>query len=328
MIIRQLMPQALIPVARYVNQSCRAQIRQIQYSQARWRRAQHNNSKAIEHKTYPEVMEALDRNGFAIIPNVFSESVITALRDQLEAALAAKIVYPIYRNPQDTNALPHLTAEELDRGEAYVAQHSNIAYIHDPLANCPTSLNITFADVIFDIAAGFYGCPAAITGVNLMKSFVNDLPDAAFNLFHVDCQSARFIKFFVYMDDVDTDTGPFSIVPGSHRNKPLIWHANNKRTLEQVENVYGKGAVKQITAKAGDLVIANTTGVHRAQKPQKHARRALMINTGIHPIERAIGSEPVILEQDYGSLTPKQKTFADFLQVVPANSLNRKSARA
>jgi len=320
--IKQFVPQALIPAARYVNQTCRAQLRQVQYTQARLKRSQRLKTEVATGERYGEILDALDRDGFAIVPNVFPRDVIDALREQLEAALAAKTVYPIDRVSREPNAPAHLSAEEVDRGEEYFSQHSNIAYIRDPLVTCPESRTIAFADIVIDIASGFYGCPAAITGFNLMKSFVNDLPNAGFNLFHVDCQSAKFIKFFVYMDDVDTDTGPFSIVPGSHRSRPLGWHANNKRTLEQVEQAFGAGSVTQVTAKAGDLVIANPTAVHRARKPLRHVRRALMINTGIHRIERAIGSEPIIAETDYEALAPKQKSFADFLQVMPANALN------
>jgi|GEM_PF-3251452 len=321
--LREHLPPDLRSVARLINQTGRAQFRRAQYAVAQRSRALPAKQTAFENESYPDVKASLAANGFAVVPGAIPQDTIEALGDEMDAALASNQVFPVWRTRQDASRSAYLSAAELARGEHYIAQHANIAYVQDPLITCRSTLDIAFSDVVIDIATQFYGALPAITGCNLLKSFVNDLPEAGYNMFHVDVQSPRFIKFFVYPSDVDEETGPFCIVKGSHRRKPAGWRINNNRTLADIKNMFGTDSVHRITARAGDLIVADPTAFHRAQKPQKQARRALMINTGIHPIQRAIGSEPMIREQDYELLTSKQKSFADFIRVLaPADEKN------
>lgn len=321
--LREHLPADLRSVARLINQTGRAQYRRAQYAAAHLSRAHQSKQKKFSTKSYPDVTESLLANGFAVIPGAIPQDTIEALGAEMDAALASNQVFPVWRTQQDDSRSAYLSAAELARGEDYIAKHANVAYVEDPLITCQSTLDIVFSDIVIDIATEFYGALPAITGCNLLKSFVNDLPEAGYNMFHVDVQSPNFIKFFVYPSDVDEESGPFCIVKGSHRHKPAGWRMNNNRTLQDIENTYGAGSVHRITARAGDLVVANPTAFHRAQKPQKHVRRALMINTGLHPIQRAIGDEPMIREESYESLTQKQKSFADFVRVLtPADEIN------
>lgn len=323
--LREHLPADLRSVARLINQTGRAQFRRAQYAAAHRSRAYRPDQHKFRNESHPDVNESLLANGFAVIPGAIPLDTIEALSDEMDAALASNQVFPIWRTQQDDSRSAYLSAAELARGEDYVAKHANVVYVQDPLMTCRSTLDIVFSDLVIDIATEFYGALPAITGCNLLKSFVNDLPEAGYNMFHVDVQSPKFIKFFVYPSDVDEESGPFCIVKGSHRRKPAGWRMNNNRTIQDIENTYGADSVHRITARAGDLVVADPTAFHRAQKPQKQTRRALMINTGIHPIQRAIGDEPMIREENYESLTPKQKSFADFIRVLtPADEKNER----
>lgn len=323
--LREHLPADLRSVARLINQTGRAHFRRAQYAVAHRNRTHRADQSAFVNESYPDVMASLATNGFAVVPGAIPRDTIEALSDEMDAALASNQVFPVWRTQQVGNRSTYLSAAELARGEDYIAQHANIAYVQDPLITCRSTLDIAFSDVVIDIATAYYGALPAITGCNLLKSFVNDLPEAGYNMFHVDVQSPRFIKFFVYPSDVDEETGPFCIVRGSHRRKPVGWRMNNNRTLDDIKDMFGADSVHRITARAGDLVIADPTAFHRAQKPQKQARRALMINTGLHPIQRAIGDEPMMREQDYATLIPKQKSFADFIRVLtPADEKNER----
>jgi Phytanoyl-CoA dioxygenase (PhyH) len=323
--LREHLPADLRSVARLINQTGRAQYRRAQYAAAHRSRAHQSKQKKFSNTSYPDVMASLRTDSFAVIPGAIPKGTLDALSAEMEAALASGTVFPVWRTRQDSGQPAHLSEDELARGEAYIAQQANIAYVKDPLITCLSTLDIVFSDLVIDIASEFYGALPAITGCNLLKSFVNELPESGYNMFHSDVQSSKFIKFFVYLDDVDEGSGPFSIVKGSHRRKPIGWRINNNRTLTDIEKAYGKDAVHRATARAGDLIVADTTAFHRAQKPQDTRRRALMINTGIHQIQRAIGDEPMIREENYESLSLKQKSFADFIRVLaPANEKNER----
>jgi hypothetical protein len=52
-------------------------------------------------------------------------------------------------------------------------------------------------------------CQPAFGTCNLRKSFVNNMSEGGNQIYHVDPNSPRFLKFFVYLDDVDENGGPF-----------------------------------------------------------------------------------------------------------------------
>ena len=90
-------------------------------------------------------------------------------------------------------------------------------------------------------------------------------------LWHFDREDNYILKLFLYLDDVDEGTGPFTYAPGTHRNgkhrsiRPeFIMEGNVKRsTDEQMSNVYPREKWKACTGKKGTIVFADTRGYHK-----------------------------------------------------------------
>jgi ectoine hydroxylase-related dioxygenase (phytanoyl-CoA dioxygenase family) len=316
MTVRALVPHRLMPALRWTNQSVRAPLRRVRFTAARLKRNFEPSVHRRDRDSAHEIVTGLEQNGFAVLDSAFEKEGLARLRSDIDAALASGLVYPIARNSKTSDKAATLTDRELAKGEAYIKEHANIIYVRDPLITCPSVGAFVFSDRIIDLASEFYRCRPSITGCYLMKSFVNELPDAGFNFFHSDNQSARFIKFFLYLNDVGPGGGPFCYVPESHRRKPFGWRTNNTLALMDIERHYGTGSVVRLTGRVGDLIIANTTGFHRAEKPKQHARYALMINTGLHPIRHTIATTPKISRAMFERLTDRQRAIADFMQVV------------
>lgn len=314
--VRGFLPGSFMSTLRWTHQSVRAPFRRIRFTAARLRRSVEPRAFHDHQERNPEAIQALEGDGFAFLPGAFEKEGLANLRMDIDTALADGLVYPVNRNPRMPDQAAVLTDAEVEMGENYIKKHANIIYIRDPLITCPAMGSYVFSNLIIDIATTYYGCRPSITGCYLMKSFVNELPEAGFNLFHSDNQSSRFIKFFFYLNDVEQDGGPFCYVPQSHRRKPLGWRANNTRSLTDIEGCYGAGSALKLTAKIGDLIVADTTGFHRAEKPKQEARYALMVNTGIHPIPHTIAMTPRISRTQFERLSAKQREIADFMQIV------------
>jgi len=88
-------------------------------------------------------------------------------------------------------------------------------------------------------------------------------------LFHRDVDDWRFIKLFVYLTDVDDESGPHAYVPGSHRSPKL--RDIRRYTDEEVEAAY-PGETMIIRGKAGDAFLENTQGLHRGIPPRSKLR--------------------------------------------------------
>lgn len=153
--------------------------------------------------------------------------------------------------------------------------------------------------------------------MNLRKSYGNSLPEFDTLYFHVDPNSPKFQRFFFYLQDVDLSGGPFCYVQGSHRRRFAGWQRKARWTPEEMAAVYGRENVLQLTARLGDLVVADTNGFHRGTKILASDRAMLTVNYVIHeeldgtqdqsqfPLPRAV----------YDRLPPLERAVADFLEI-------------
>ena len=269
-------------------------------------------TQEVGGRAMAEIVDAVDRDGYVVLENVFAPQDLAGVTLELDQAIRGGRLLPVLRDTRAESKERFLTAEELSRGPEYISQNAFVAYVADPFMTCPSSQAYLFSDTIIDLAAAIYESPPLLVGGKVMRSFCNDLPLVEFNYFHYDSQSVRIIKFFLYLNDVAVDGGPFCYVSGSHRRKPPGWRTRSHWSDEEIEAFYGKQAVHQLAAKAGDLIIANTFGFHRAAKPASSRRDLLLVGTGAH----SFGGSVRMSKADLSGLSPKQVAFADCAELV------------
>lgn len=273
----------------------------------------------------PPVVRELSANGVAILPGVVTTDLLEALAVELDRCCATGTHLNRPSNdtvrPSDDLAAPtvFLTDEDLARGEDHFRHLTNFVAVAQPFVHCPISARLAFSDLLIAIAAGYLSCPPAIGGINLRRSYVNDLPAFDTLNFHSDPNSTRFLKFFFYLDDVDLEGGPFAYVLGSHRRKFIGWRRKYRWTPEEIEGIYGADAIFYATARKGDLVVADTTGFHRGTKVRRHDRSMLTVNYAVHPEFRGRQTGFHIDVDTLAALPPAQRMAADFLTPIALN---------
>ena len=256
--------------------------------------------------------EALERDGFVILKQAVDPEVLSRVERELEEALARGDHVPIGRGRREPGRPVTLTPEELQRGNGYVESVAHLAFTKDPFVTCPSAAPLVFSAAVRQIAGAIYGAPPALVAGKVMKSFVNDLPRNAFYNFHWDEQATRLIKFFYYLHDVDEQGGPFCYVRGSHKRR-LPGHRRRPFWPDApIEDYYGREAICRVAARKGDIVIADTTGFHRATKPHSAPRSALLIATGVHPF----ASRPRLRRADLEGRSVAERAMADFADIV------------
>jgi hypothetical protein len=108
--------------------------------------------------------------------------------------------------------------------------------------------------------------------------------------FHYDCDYKKFIKIFIYLNDVDDENGPHIFVRGTHKKRKII-HLNATRLDDDdVEKNYNKQVIK-FTGKAGTTIFEDTFGLHKGKVPEKKTRAMLVYEYGITPKILYDGSE-------------------------------------
>jgi hypothetical protein len=104
---------------------------------------------------------------------------------------------------------------------------------------------------------------------------------------HRDPEEKRQMKTFIYLNDVDSETGPFTYVKRSQFGSPIY---GNLFPQELPLGVYPPdGAVEKAvaaediisaTGKAGTLIFCDTAGLHRGGYAKSKSR---MMFTGFYP---------------------------------------------
>lgn len=230
----------------------------------------HYNKNIIERREqisytpkedYSGVIETLNDKGYCRVENFFNHQTLDKLQSEFDTLL------------------------KLNKHTKLV-QGGNHTQIVQPYLNTNTAFEIATDSRIVDIATTFYSCLPALGTCNLRQSKPNNSPAMGTCMFHRDFNSpAKFLKFFVYLDDVGLNNGPFTYVETSNRRMPRDphWESQHRWSDNQIEEVYGKGSIKHLTANKGDLLIGLTTGFHKGQKIQEGSRTMLTINWVIHP---------------------------------------------
>lgn len=125
-------------------------------------------------------------------------------------------------------------------------------------------------------------CGSRVTNAHIgmwwSTNFLNgqsSLPDA--QLYHWDADQIKFLKFLIYLTDVDINNGPHCYVQGSHQNKPQALWRDGRFLDEEIEKYYNQDQIVEITGSKGTIIVADTSGFHKGKPVQSGHRLILQI---------------------------------------------------
>ena len=150
------------------------------------------------------------------------------------------------------------------------------------IIHCPHILDLANSPALLGLAASYLGCKPTLSALGLRWSFPSTELGTGLQAFHRDSDDWRFIKVFVYLTDVDEDSGPHVYVRGSH----LVQAPVRLRSYSdaQVEDLYGKDKLVSVTGPRGFGFVADTYGIHKGKVPLRRPRLLLQIQYSILPV--------------------------------------------
>jgi len=127
------------------------------------------------------------------------------------------------------------------------------------------------------IAASYFNCKCVIDSVDVWWSFPSVMNPFEAENFHRDRDSSEFLKWFVYLTDVDDFSGPHEYALSSLDSDI---YTKGGRYLD--EQIYKYFKTKKFYGLKGTNFLENTYGLHRGHKPQKKERLLLQVRYSIH----------------------------------------------
>lgn len=204
--------------------------------------------------------------GWSILPFTISEADLSAIQDFLKNT-------PCYSNhPQEKFSL----SSELKK-ESHFNRYLWTA--EETLKN-PTLTRI-ITDPIWSVIANRY-LKGKFQLSNLQiwldpaPSKLSTINDSHY--YHYDIDNPKFLKFFIYLTDMDKDTGAHCYIQKTHKPVKDAAFAKSKRYSDQeIHDHYGIQNEKLFAAKAGTIISEDTLGFHKGSTPVRDYRAILQL---------------------------------------------------
>lgn len=154
-------------------------------------------------------------------------------------------------------------------------------YRAEQIFAAPDVLGIFNHPLVLELAELYLGCKPTLDNVGCWWSYGGRAHAKGTQRFHRDWDNIRGFKLFVYLTDVDMESGPHSFIEGSHRADLLM--ETKALTDEAVFATFGKDAERLFCGPAGTCFIADTFGIHKGELPRTRHRLMLAAQYNLTP---------------------------------------------
>lgn len=130
---------------------------------------------------------------------------------------------------------------------------------------------------LLEIVAGHLGLWPRLYQIHSWLNYPTKAPPKASQMWHRDPEDLRIVKAFIYLVDVDEETGPFTFIPRTHSFGEFANcvpdHKDRKRVEDEEMNpILSPDLHRVCTGPADTMILADTVGYHRGGKPRSKNR--------------------------------------------------------
>ena len=210
--------------------------------------------------------DALHRDGFVVTDGLWTRDDLVSLRTQLEQ----RECYDPWSEALGSFAL----------GDS--PQESNNVRIKD-VESIPEAIAIANDPKILSIVSRYIGCKPTIDEVVAWWSLPGREAPREEQFFHRDNDSIRFLKLFVYLTDVDENSGPHVFIAGSHERPEMVDAGGRRFTDDDVAQAGLLKHAHHFTGPFGTAFLEDTFGLHKGQMPIDKPRLILQVRYTLLP---------------------------------------------
>lgn len=206
-----------------------------------------------------EILDELKKNGIYIYENFWDKNKCAKVRQEIEHLI---LDVPEYIHPSPRADIRIFGAENLS---SIISEFSDYNF----LKNIASNYNQEKTKAAFTLAAKM---PAREGNLGSGEGW------------HRDAFFRQF-KAIIYLSDVDETNGPFQFIAGSHKIKQVLkdmWKAKLAYMESRIDDSQVKllleqdsSRLKTYTAKAGTLILVDTSAIHRGKPIETGERFAL-----------------------------------------------------
>ncbi|MHB8669426.1 MAG: phytanoyl-CoA dioxygenase family protein, partial [Acidimicrobiales bacterium] len=235
----------------------------------RARREPDDRPSLFEGPTEPVVRE-LQREGVAILASRLPEGVC---RDLVNFSLVTEATIVGDDGPCGRGAY----------GAGPPTRSAQYKLDPDQVLSCPAAQAVVADPYLLELAGRYLRSEPVLSSVGMWWNTCRDEAPSSYmgQLFHWDIAGLQWINYFIYLTDVDGDSGPHVFVKRSHVPAPerrdLVRRGTVRVPDPDIVAAYGAEAVFEATGPRGTVVAADTWGFHKAKSPLSRDRLVLQV---------------------------------------------------
>ena len=208
--------------------------------------------------------------------------------DDIKRYLLGKTLVPSYLTDVD---------ERISLADA--KRSLNVGYYHiDQVLNCPHIMEIANNPHLLAIVEEYLGVTPTLINPTIWWSFSGRNQEKDAQLFHFDNDDYRFCKLFIYLTDVDYNSGPHVFFAKTHRvdvikkirdasscNTAFFddWYLKTLRKSDKDALKILNMSPKYFIGEAGAQFLVDTSGIHKGELPQNKDRLVCQFTYGVLP---------------------------------------------
>ena len=247
-----------------------------------------------------DIFQTLNDEGYYILEERLSEDFINGILDIIS-----------YSECKSPDGHTMIYDEKLVKNEIYrfngndIISNRNVQkLIIDPLFYNICSLYFN-SNPIFDYAAMWI----------LNGSFNNNSKEAA-QFYHFDLDRTKWLKVFIYLEEVTIDNAPHYYIKGSHKintkPKELLSRGYVRISDKDIQKHYDKNKFQSITGKKGTVIIGDTKCWHKGGFVNKGDRKILQLQFSSNLFGANL--EKNFIKNPSHNLLSKKELLGDFFQ--------------
>jgi hypothetical protein len=199
-------------------------------------------------------LAALETDGYFVFPMKLSAALCDELRD-FARSLPAKLI------PSPTDQIEQIPFDDrAPRAPKYDFEQQRV--IANPVVQMlladRTLLTLAYrylkALPINDLVAMWWSAP-----------FGSQASSEAAQLFHFDLDRIRFLKFFFYLTDVNSNNGPHMYIRSTHEAKPHCFFEDRRFLDDEIAAAFRPEAIVELVGPAGTIIAVDTMGLHKGK---------------------------------------------------------------
>ena len=147
------------------------------------------------------------------------------------------------------------------------------------LLKCPELESFMFNKGLFAISNLYLNTKPIFDSPRMWWSFPfgNKETSNAAQMYHFDLPRLKWIKFFIYLTDVDENNGPHCFVESSHKGYPKALRKVDRILDTEIAEHYKPEQILEIVGKKGTVIAVDTRGFHKGKPLIDNKRLILQI---------------------------------------------------